>query len=804
MRRVLLLAALVVLPALAAPIGPDRRGATVPDRNFDAEHLLLALDIQPDARRVSGTATWTLRRLTPGPFVVDQVALEIGSVTADGAAVPYRVEGDLLSIDAPGDHPVVTITYAATPENGLHWREVGPDSPDTYAEVWSQGEGPDNRYWFPGYDHPNDRFTYEGRFTAPPGWKVLTNAPGTDLVNYLVMVAAGPYDVHGDDAVSVWVPPGTPEAEWRPALDPIPAMMKHFAERTGVPYPWGPYRQVFVQRFLYSGMENTSATVEARRLLVPPESRATRPWNRSVFAHELAHQWYGDLLTCRDWRELWLNEGFTTFLEGDWTASVDGPDAGARQVRRWFTSSTATQSLAGRYSQGPSPAPSGNVYNKGASVLTMLRVQLGEEVFWRGLRTYTQRHQRGVVHTRDFQVAMEDVSGRSLDWFFQQWVELPYVPTVTSRWTWREGELVVTLSQKMPDDAPPYTLPIDLEVGVTGAPPVTRSVWMADGTVEVRIPLATAPRYVAIDPKGGLLANLDATQDPDAWIRQLDSPSPYARLLAIHALGKTDRVEPLRTRLDDPATPLAVRLASAEALGEQRAAEPLLARLADAEPRVRLAVATALSDASLPAHGAELARRLGAEANPDVRAALLRALAVADAARAVRAARERLVRASDEGEASAAATVLGDHGDATDLPRLLRHPQPRDVRLTGLRSAARIADRVDDGRPRKETMARVARSAELLLTGLDLRERQSAVRILGDVGDKNSVIRLEAAKRATRIPAYAELIANSLQEILGRDTPAPAAPNAEEARLKALEARLDAIEAKTKDADERH
>ncbi len=490
----------LVLPLAlsAAPLAPDARGAVAPDRTFDMERLHLDVVLHPETRSVSGTATWAVRRLSPGPLVLNQVGLVFEEVTVAGELAIWRVEGDTVVVEVPGNGGDVALRYRATPRDGLHFREVGPDG---YAEVWSQGEGEDNRYWFPGWDAPNDRFLYTGSVSAPPGWKTITNS-GHDMVGYLVMLAAGPYEVHGDPMNEVWAAPGTsPEGVSR-VRERVPGMMAHFGARTGVPYPWGSYRQVFVQRFLYSGMENTSATIEDRWLVSGPSTGGTRRLGtESVVAHELAHQWYGDLLTSRTWRELWLNEGFATFFADDWQETLEGPEFAAAAALGRFRSSLAQEPLVGRFHNG---VENRNVYQKGASVLQMLRVMLSEETFWSGIRTYTTRHQRGLVETDDLRRAMEEVSGQELGWFFQQWTELATVPklTVSHRW---DGQLRVSVTQAVDADHPAYTLPIEVEA-VRGEERVSQTAWLTGGRVELVLPLAGAPDFVAFDPRAGLLA----------------------------------------------------------------------------------------------------------------------------------------------------------------------------------------------------------------------------------------------------------------------------------------------------------
>ena len=253
--------------ALAAPsaLVPDALDRDVPRRRFDilSLHLDLALDVP--GRGIGGTAMYTVARLSEGDFVLDQVALDVTSVTIDGEAATYRMPGDTIVIEMPdriarGGQAKVKIAYSATPRNGLHFREA--KGPDSYAEVWTQGQKNDNRYWFPAWDHPNDRFDYTGSVKGPADWKIKTNS-GVNLPSYLIMIAGGPYKEMGGPENRIWVGPRAPKSGMKKVWEPVPDMMKHFEQRTGVKYPWPGYLQVFVQRFMYGGMENTSATINS-------------------------------------------------------------------------------------------------------------------------------------------------------------------------------------------------------------------------------------------------------------------------------------------------------------------------------------------------------------------------------------------------------------------------------------------------------------------------------------------------------------------------------------------------------------
>ncbi len=795
-----MLALLALLSAAhAAPplLTPDPRDvASAPSRTFDMERLRLALALDPAAGTVAGTATWSVRRLGPGPLVLDQVALSIEEVNADGVAVAWRTVGDTLVIELPAGaaRSEVGVRYHATPRDGLHFRRAG--AADRYAEVWSQGEGEDNRHWFPGWDHPNDRFTYEGAITAPEGMKVLTNS-GHDLVNYLVMVAAGPYEVHGTDANAAWVPPGTTAGGVARVLDPVPGMMAHFAARTGVPYPWGVYRQVFVQRFLYTGMENTAATIEDRWMVADDRVAGTRGRGiASVVAHELAHQWYGDLLTCRSWRELWLNEGFATFFAADWQASVEGPDEWAAGVRGRYQASLATQALAGRFHGGRGAADSTNVYNKGASVLQMLRVMLGEDVFWAAIRRYTAAHARALVDTPDLVDAMEAESGQELGWFFQQWVELPYVPSLTVSSVYADGAAVVTVRQATGDDRPAYTIPVEVEIGgADGTAPQTVTAWLTDESVDIRVPMPAAPTYVAFDPRGGVLAAVTQAQDPAAWEAQLRSPAPYARLTAIAALGELDAPDALRALATDGTGAFVVRTAAIAALGAQRAEADLLPLLADPADGIREASARALGNGVGNGAVAALTARVERDPNPDIAGVALQALARLDGPAAAKLARARLRAKAleDMRLVAAAAEVLGDHGAPTDLPALLRVEGPERARLHALRGATRIAARQDPGQGRDALLRTVARAAEALLTDTDLRCREGGVAILGEVGDDATVSVLEARRRAESGADMRDAMAAAVTRIRGRSGAPTATPNEMAARMEALERKVKGL-----------
>ncbi|HEX2748118.1 MAG TPA: M1 family metallopeptidase, partial [Verrucomicrobiales bacterium] len=390
---------------------PGRKYAR--DRAVDIKHL--ALDVTPDftRRSVQGEVTLTFapvaRPLTT--LELDAVDLTIENVSATGAKVSgHQSTKDklVISLAEPlpaGAEAAVTVRYSCQPENGLYFRTPEQGYPAGDTQVWSQGEAEFHRYWFPCYDYPNDRFTSEVVCHAPDGMEVVSNgklvsrqrdAAGGLIrwhwkqeqphVNYLMALAAGYF--HRVDAqagktpMSLMVPPSEKDQAVLAFRD-TQAIMKFYEEETGTPYPWDKYYQVYCQDFLAGGMENTTCSFMACTALFPKEAGELDTTHR-LDAHELAHQWFGDLLTCRDWSHLWLNEGFASYYTVLYEGVKNGPDGMAlslwREAQRVINSNDVRPIVWRDYAE-PMEQFDSRAYPKGAWVLHMLRSQLGPDLY---------------------------------------------------------------------------------------------------------------------------------------------------------------------------------------------------------------------------------------------------------------------------------------------------------------------------------------------------------------------------------------------------------------------------------------
>jgi aminopeptidase N len=318
---------------------PGTRPRFAPDRPIDVEHYRLAVTLDPAAQRIAGTATLTVAVVAPtvAELAIDAVELEIDAVRVDGAPARFRHDGKQLWIAATaavGTRLAVAIDYRGQPRRGLYFTAPDAGYPDKPAMAWTQGQDEDSRHWFPCIDAPHDKATSEVIATVPAAWTALSNGVlVADSVRgatrtlhwrldvphacYLVTLVAGDLATietrWRDVPVSYHVVRGR-EAEAARTLARTPAMLELFSQTFGVDYPYPRYAQVFAADFIFGGMENTSATTLTDVILI--DERAALDYDiDALVAHELAHQWFGDLVTCRDWGEGWLNEGFATYAE---------------------------------------------------------------------------------------------------------------------------------------------------------------------------------------------------------------------------------------------------------------------------------------------------------------------------------------------------------------------------------------------------------------------------------------------------------------------------------------------------------
>jgi aminopeptidase N len=608
------------------------------DRPFTVDHLALDVSLDLAEKSIRARASLDVRRVDPtaDEVTLDAVGFDVREVTVDGKRAAFGYDGRTLriSLDASHVQAQVVVTYRATPRRGLYFLEPDEHYPNRPKQVWSQCQEEDARHWIPCHDSPHAKMTTEMTVHVPAGWYVLSNGalvssekPKTGEwayhwrmaephSSYLVTLAAGEFaEITGAARVgdrevplSYLVPKGR-EDDARRTFGRTPEMVKHFSEITGVPYPWNKYAQIVVSDFIFGGMENTTATTMYEHILLDDRA-AIDVTSDDLVAHELAHQWFGDYVTCREWYEGWLNEGFASFFEHVWREKHLGRDEYAYGLK--VDLDAYASEAHGRYRrpivcqdyEAPLDLFDRHLYEKGALVLHALRVEVGDALFWRGVRAYLAGHARGVVETRDLQRAMEEVSGRSLGRFFEQWILKAGHPEMDVDVAWSRGVLTVSSKQTQSthDGVPAcFELPLDLDLGDASGAVTRRTVRITEKQQSFALPEPVRPAFVVVDPDMRIIGEVRLKVPGDMLREQLGrAPTARGRWLAAQALSKSDdppTIRALARTLDDKEQFWGARVECASALGTIRARECFAAlknARQTAHPKVRRAVIEAL------------------------------------------------------------------------------------------------------------------------------------------------------------------------------------------------------------------
>jgi len=572
-----LIAVCSALPAVApaqsiGAYNPPRSWSERPPR-FDLIHQRIAISVDWSHLAIAGQLQTTVVATTATDTVrLDADHLTITSATdLKGRKLKYVADTTHVTVRlpkrvAPGDTVRFNLSYTGVPERGLYF------VPRSHV-VWTQGEAIETRSWVPTYDFPNDKATWEFRVTADSGMSVLSNgrlagvtpAPGGkaqvwDWVQdqpastYLYSVVIGPFTVLRDQwrgrPVDYWVAPDTVPAGWR-TFGETPSMIEIYSQVLGVNYPWPKYDQAIIPDFTYGGMENVSATTQTDLVLHGADGEPEDN-GRGLAAHELAHQWFGDLTTTATWSHAWLNEGLTTYMESvqneksrGWSAGQrswynqqqDAMEADLNQERPLVWGDTAADPIQLFFS--------GHIYPKGAQVAHQLRRLLGDSLFWAGMRRFLTDNAYKPVRTEDFAIAFERTANMDLDWFFDQWcygIGYPKVQ-VTRQWDPAAKLLAVTVTETQTIDSthPLFRFPVTIRI-ITADSVVRRDIMVTRQQETFQLRLPQAPLSFRFDEGAWLLGTVTTDQTPAELADLAMHDLEYgARNWALHALdGSTD------------------------------------------------------------------------------------------------------------------------------------------------------------------------------------------------------------------------------------------------------------------------
>ncbi len=773
-------------------------------RDYDLQNARIALRFDLEQRKVMGEVTHTLAPLRGDltRLAFDSVGLTIASVAVGGKPAKFETTPTqlLVALDhpaKPGERFEVIIRYEARPKKGLYFVLPDKNYPDRPKEVWTQGEAEDTRYYIPIYDYPNDRTATEMILTVPRDWLTvsngklirLTDAPGDMKTwhwrqaqphsTYLISLVAGEFELIKENwrniPVTYYVPRGRSDRV-RPTFARTRQMLDFYSDTLGAPYPWDQYAQAAVDDFVVGGMENTSATtLTATGLLHPLLAGESLQGSDGLVSHELAHQWFGDLVTCKDWANMWLNEGFATYFAVLWEGHQYGADEAAYSLwqtrNNWMNQQRLYPVPIVTRNFTDSTEYAGNVYGKASWVLHMLRQQLGDAAFYRAMKHYLETYRGQNVVTADLARAVEEATATNVDAFFDQWIYGAGAPRFEVRSAYEEAarqvKLEVKQTQKVEGRVGLFRVPVEVQITTVAGRksfPITVSQASETFTFAVDGP----PLLALFDPGNKILKSLDFAKSPKEWIYQLKNAAAVPdRLDAVRALGEVRNDDEVvaalgQAALQDPFW--GVRTESLRALGRPGgpgAQKHILAALANEKPWVRQ---VAVEQMGRFRDDATVASRLEAIFRDDkayrVRAAALDSLAQQKPANAFALLQGAAATDSpDDRLRTAALRAMGTLGDDRAVPVLL------EWSATGKPLAVRAAAIASLGRVDKKNKAISQRLLSYLpetYRGM----RFATIAALAERGDADAIAPLEALLKSGELSEPLQRFARGVLERL--------------------------------------
>ena len=630
---------------------PGSRPHYNPDRPGQVEHVSLDLILDIPNRSFTGTCGIRLNpvRNAIESLTLDAVDLKIDRVEIDGTNCEFNYDGELLHIPVKVDVIAgkildLVIHYGVTnPQRGLYFIQPDEHYPDKPTQVWTQGEDEDSRFWFPCFDYPGQLATSAIRVQVPKDFMAISNGElveqttfGEDRVyqwmqkeihpTYLMTLAVGRFveiaDSWNGKPVTYYVEKGFEESA-KLSMGKTPQMIEFFSKKFGYPYPFPKYAQVCVADFIFGGMENTSTTLLMDRCLLDERASLDNFNTESLVAHELAHQWFGDLVVIKHWSHAWIKEGMASYCEVLWTEHEYDRDEAAYyllgEARSYLSedSSRYRRPIVTNIYREAIELYDRHLYEKGACVYHMIRAELGDELFDRFVHTFVNDNAHKTVETIDLLRAIDKSTGRNLAFLFDQYVYRGGHPDFKVAYSWdgdsKLAKLTVTQTQAkegihtLTNDLFDLKIPIGFgyvkddiaDVKVT-------KIRIHEKEQVLYFPLETKPDFISFDVGNNYLKTVTLEYPLPELKAQLKSdPDPISRIYATEAIAKKGNLEAVTALTECLTTEKfwAVRLEAAQQLAKIKldlAATNLIAKIGDEDAFVRRAIVDELGSIKTP------------------------------------------------------------------------------------------------------------------------------------------------------------------------------------------------------------
>ena len=559
-------------------------------RTADLLHTDLSVSFDYAKRSVNGKAKLTF---TPLFYPVSEVVLdaknfEIKETSIAGRKVDHKYANNMLTIQLDkeyrrGEEFDIFIQYTAFPykgkaggsaaiisDRGLYFVDPDETDPNKPTQIWTQGETESSSRWFPTIDKPNERCTQKIRVKVKSEYSTLSNGLLTNSKDnldgtrtdtwemkqphapYLFMLAIGDFhrelDTWRDKPLEYIVEPDyAPDA--KKIFQNTPEMLTYFSDVLDYEYPWDKYSQVIVRDYVSGAMENTTASLYGQ-FLQRPAGDLIDNGNDKIVAHEMFHQWFGDLVTCESWSNLTLNEGFANYSEYLWMAHKYGLDAGEEhrydELQGYLDqASQYAHPLIEFHYEDKEDMFDSHSYNKGGLVLHMLRNLVGDEAFFASLNNYLNNKAFEAAEVHDLRLAFEETTGMDLNWFFNQWfLELGH-PVIDMSYSYspETKNVTVEIYQTQEErDWGLFRIPTDIELYTASGRKYYKQIIIDEAENVFYIEVDDAPELVNLDPQKIQLIEMVNETKPSLLMYD-KAKSVWSRMRAVEALKNTKYVD---------------------------------------------------------------------------------------------------------------------------------------------------------------------------------------------------------------------------------------------------------------------
>jgi aminopeptidase N len=564
----------------------------------DLVHTKLKVNFDFKKRQMPGEAWVTLKPhfYPTNTLTLDAKAMKINAVKRDGKDLKYDYNGKQLKIKlgntfAKDEKYTVYINYVARPEEiksegsaaitdekGLYFIDPDGTDPERPTEIWTQGETESNSVWFPTIDSPNQKSTEEIYMTVPSKYKTLSNGllisqientDGTrtdywkmDLPHapYLFFMGVGDFAIVKDSykgkEVNYYV-----DHEYEPYAREIfgktPKMIGFFSDLTGVEYPWQKYDQMVGYDYVSGAMENTTAVLHSTTAYQTSGQLVDNNVWEDVIAHELFHHWFGDYVTAESWANLTVNESFANYSEYLWREHEYGKDHAdalrRKDLQGYFMGGNEDKPLVRFHYNNEMDMFDGVTYNKGGYILHMLRNILGDQAFFAGLKKYLNDNKFNTGEADQLRIALEKVSGRDLNWFFDQWYFGSGNPVYDIKYDYDTSKKQAKITVKQTGKV--FKMPVKIAV-YEGKTPKNYTIWVDKAEETFGFNADSKPKLIDFDATKSIVSKVTDNKTDANYIFQYENaPSYENRREAIKKMGdKTtpEAIDLLHKALNDP------------------------------------------------------------------------------------------------------------------------------------------------------------------------------------------------------------------------------------------------------------